>query len=61
MKTDKVNEAIRAAKEFIKRASMLEKAPYSDKFYMNGKDSASVKRASMDLTRALSNMRQESF
>lgn len=59
MKQVDLNEAVREAKRFIERAKPL-LAQDTDKYvWMFGnKDTAAVRRASMDLTRALANLRR---
>ena len=62
MKTNRLNQAIIEAKRFLTRAETyctelemrdLENSPYKD-----GKQTASIKRASLDLTRALAELRK---
>lgn len=62
MKRDTLKTAISEAKLFIKKADLLEQLlddQVNDKYSsLNPKESGAVKRASMDLTRALADLRQ---
>lgn len=69
MKTEKVKLAIIEAKRFIERANKLVEARKTQQSYVYGgvthyydshspKESGSVRRASMDLTRCLADMRK---
>jgi hypothetical protein len=55
-----VNHAIAEAKRFIQRAEAWKKAENdrAQSYYNNPKESGAVRRASMDLTRALADMRK---
>lgn len=57
------NEAIAEAKRFLKAAERLEKNGLMGEvgrygYYAQGKETAALKRASMDLSRALSSLRR---
>jgi len=61
MNAKKIKEAVAAAKVFVARAAcLLHSEPLNDNsfHYYGSKHSAAVKRASMDLTRALAEMRR---
>lgn len=55
-----VNEAIAEARRFIKRAEDWKRAEAekAKTYYSNPKESGAVRRASMDLARALATMRK---
>ena len=55
MNTDTLNKAISEAKRFIKAAERVEFDRWG---FGNCKETAAAKRASMDLTRALADMRR---
>jgi len=68
MNVDKIEIAILESERFIKRAKLLLEAKKVKRSYINngkeifydapaGKESGATKRASLDLTRALSDMR----
>lgn len=63
MKTENLKEAIEEAKRFLKRAEDLnKKVSKKESAYIYGgypKESGSVKRASMDLTRSLAKLRND--
>lgn len=65
MKTKNLREAIEEAERFIKRAKALEDAAYGeggkvpDVLYSYSTEKAAVKRSSMDLSRALSKLRND--
>ena len=53
------NAATAEAKRFLKKAALLKEAIVLSKYAISGgKESAAVKRSSMDLTRALADMRR---
>ena len=60
MNLDTVNEAITEARRFIQRAEAWKKveAEKAKSYYNNPKESGAMRRASMDLTRALAKMRK---
>ena len=60
MKERTLNESISEAKRFLKKASLLKEAIAKDPYWgtCGCKESAAVKRSSMDLTRVLSDLRQ---
>ena len=63
MKMSAVKEAIVEAERFLKRAKKLrpyvkDDYPQESSYAAEGAESASCKRASMDLTRSLAKMRQ---
>ena len=60
MNKDTLNEAIQEAERYLKKAKRAQKASEVNKyFYITGcVESAACRRASMDLSRALSNMRR---
>ena len=64
MKTDRLSQAITEAKRFLERAEPycadLETCGLEDSRYEDGKQTASIKRASLDLTRALAELRKPS-
>ena len=56
-----VKEAITDARRFIRRAEQyLRESPYKEheQDVWGGKDAAAMKRASMDVTRSMANLRQ---
>lgn len=54
-----MQNAVAEARRFIARAESLMNAdPSRDYFYSNPKEAGAARRASMDLTRALSEMRK---
>ena len=60
MNLNTVSKAVEEAKRFIAAAEVFHKAE-TDKaksYYTNPKESGAVRRASMDLTRALADMRK---
>lgn len=61
MKIENIEEAVAEAKRFIKKANAhLDRAKKDKYYYLVGtKESGACKRASLDLTRALSKMRQD--
>lgn len=65
MKSNTLEHAISEAERFLHHARILSRTQYMEKFApiegetMPGKLSAQVKRSSMDLTRALANLRQD--
>jgi hypothetical protein len=69
VKTEKVKEAINEAKRFIKKAELLIESRKEQRSYEyggvkhfydapSGKESGATRRASLDLTRALAEMRK---
>lgn len=60
MNISTVNAAVVEAKRFLKAAEAFKKAEAEKKagYYMNPKESGAVRRSSMDLTRALAEMRK---
>lgn len=58
MKTESIDKAIAEAKRFIEKASELKKVAVGKTGYLYPKESGAVKRASMDLTRTLADLRQ---
>ena len=59
MKKTILRKAINEAKRFISRGEIyLKKYPEDDEYIYASKESGSVKRASMDLTRVLADLRQ---
>lgn len=62
MRPETLDEAIREAERFIKRAKACKKSVREDAFggvwFDDGKASGAVKRSSMDLTQALADLRQ---
>ena len=59
MNLKKIKTSIDAAEEFIKRANALkEKEPESDTWFWGSKESSALKRQSMELTRALAELRK---
>lgn len=61
MNRAKLNAAIQEAKRFLKKVSDFDAACGGDRFPFAGtKESGAVKRASMDLSRALSDLRRPS-
>jgi hypothetical protein len=58
MNDTSVKEAERAAKEFLRRTAEWRKAEDKPPFFVGTKRSGAVRRASMDLTRALAEMRR---
>lgn len=62
MKIENLKEAIEEAQRFLKRAEDLRKKTSKESAYVYGgfpKESGSVKRASMDLTRSLAKLRND--
>lgn len=57
MTKDTLDEAIEAAKQFLKAAKIAREKHESDYWYRS-KESATVRRRSMDLTNALAKMRK---
>ena len=59
MKIETVREAIIVAQEFVKRAKFVEAIEEQDKsaFNFGCKETASLRRASMELTRLLADLR----
>lgn len=57
MTKEKLNQAVEIAKEFIRRAKLV---PFDDsgRYVTSFKHSAATKRTSLDLTRALAEMRR---
>jgi hypothetical protein len=55
MEIIRVKDALAAAEEFLKRGRMIQFSKYGS--VEQGKDSAALRRASLDLTRALAEMR----
>ncbi len=60
MKEQDVKDAVFEAERFLKRAKALLSKVNGDKFamYHNPKESGAVRRASLDLTRSLAEMRK---
>lgn len=58
MRKERINEAKQLAKRFMKAVAELESADIASKGYCNPKQSGALRRASMDLTRALAEMRK---
>lgn len=60
MLTANLEEAIREAEAFVKRAKNLPRNPRLPQYVEQGtKDSSALRRKSMDLTRSLSKMRNQ--
>lgn len=61
MRTDRLSQAITEARRFLRRAepycTELEARGLEDSRYEDAKKTAAIKRASMDLTRALADLR----
>jgi hypothetical protein len=57
MTKTKINAAIKEAREFIKRAKVVIKETEND-WIWGSKNSGALRRSSMDLTRALAEMRK---
>lgn len=58
MKHEKVVEAIDEAKRFLRRAEAWEERCKDNPYYHPSKESGALRRASLDLTRALAEMRK---
>lgn len=61
MKIEDLNDAISEAERFLKRAKVAKAKYVSDKmtsYFYTCKEAAATKRASMDLTRALTKIRR---
>lgn len=59
MKEENLNTAIAEAKRFLEKAKKLKtKAKKDDWWYFGCKESGAVRRSSMDLTRALAELRK---
>ena len=60
MKAELLNEAIKEAERFLKKAKTCKTSSEEYKYgtHFNSKDAAATKRSSMDLTRALARLRQ---
>ena len=59
MRRDDLELAVAEAKRFLERAELALSADYNpDYLYLYGPEFAAVKRASMDLTKALPNLRR---
>lgn len=58
MNDDGVKAAEKAAKEFLARVAAWRKSNPSPQFWVGTKESGALRRASMDLTRALAEMRR---
>ena len=60
MKKQTLEQCIKEAERFIERVKKLQSVNTGtgDDFWWNNKEQAAVKRASMDLTRALADLRQ---
>lgn len=59
MRRDDLELAVAEAKRFLERAERALNAPHPPDYpYMYGPECAAVKRASMDLTKALPNLRR---
>lgn len=58
MNTGPLSEAVREARRFLARAEDLESRGHRGGYYDQQVHTAAVKRASMDLTRALANLRR---
>jgi len=60
MNKETLDVAIKEAERFLKKAKTCRKTAEEYKFgvYFDGKDAASAKRSSMDLTRALADLRR---
>lgn len=64
MQNSKIQEAKKLAKQFLQVVDVMEKEeerlnePYENTFYRSPKHRGSVRRKSMDLTRALAEMRK---
>lgn len=65
MKIDNIIEAEVEAKRFLKRLTELKKSQANyfkeKKYTYTSKETSAVKRSSMDLTRALSKMRNDTY
>ena len=60
MKLENINQAMEEASRFILKAKAVKVKELEDKLCFYGcKETAALRRASMDLTRALSKLRQE--
>lgn len=60
MNQAKLNKAVAEAREFIKRADALTKDHQGSGYFFPSKLSGAVRRQSMELTRALSELRKPS-
>lgn len=58
MQDDKVKSAVAEAKRFLKAAEAWRKASEAHGYYYCPRESGALRRASMDLTRALADMRK---
>lgn len=58
MNIDTLALAIEEAERFVTRARAAVEAIGSDKYYYSRKETSAARRASMDLTRALADMRK---
>ena len=58
MKRDTVDHAVNEARRFLKAVEDLHKRESGEYYYNSPRESGSVKRASMDLTRALADLRR---
>jgi len=66
MKIETIDVAIKEAERFLKKAKECKKAATKSRanaanafvWYFSGKETASMKRSSMDLTRALADLRR---
>ena len=58
MNDAKVRDAVNEAKRFIKAAETYRRAVAAQSYYTYPKESGAVRRASMDLTRTLAEMRK---
>jgi len=59
MRTSALDEAIAEARRFLERASAVKEALRADRFLNNHpKETGALRRSSMDLTRALADLRR---
>lgn len=58
MSPDKIKSAVADAKRFIERAEVFDAATKHPGGYATPKESGALRRASMDLTRSLADMRR---
>ncbi len=58
MEIEKVEQAIREARRFIDKANLALQRVGKSKYFYCGKETAACRRSSMDLTRALADLRR---
>lgn len=58
MKIEKVEEAIYEARRFIDKANLARQLMETKKYWFMSKETAACRRASMDLTRSLAELRK---